>query len=110
MSISTNTVTTKLMLKEGNQMIVIFGWGHRTTKELGQKTLMYCPNCRNDRWWHLISYKTWFTLFFIPVIPYESKHLLYCGLCSHGVEIKRNKINEAKELLRQNVLVSDKQV
>ena len=62
--------------------MIIFGWGHRTTNDFGPTLALNCPNCKNDSWWHLVSYKTWFTLFFIPVIPYESEHLLLCEICS----------------------------
>jgi hypothetical protein len=32
------------------------------------------------------------------VIPYSSKHLLLCEVCSQGVELKGEKIQSAKQL------------
>lgn len=110
MSISINVITTNLALKGGVQIIIFFGWGHRITKEFGPTIALHCPNCKNDGWWHLVSYKTWFTLFFIPVIPYESKHLLLCEICSQGLELKGDQINKAKKLNNSAGLFIEKRI
>lgn len=78
--------------------MIIFGWGHQTTKEHGPTIAVRCPNCNNDVWWHWISYKIWFTLFFIPVIPYESKSLLLCGTCQQGIELTEEQLEKARLL------------
>jgi ribosomal protein S27E len=57
-----------------------------------------CPNCHNDTWLQLCRHRKWFTLFFIPVIFYSSKHLLMCEVCSRGVELKGEKIKRAKQM------------
>jgi uncharacterized protein YbaR (Trm112 family) len=79
-------------------MFFFFGWGHRTTTEHGPTIPGTCPNCKNQTWLHLLSYRTWFTLFFIPVIPYESKTLLICPVCSAGVELHLDQVERAKRL------------
>ena len=38
-------------------------------------------------------------MFFIPVIPYESGHLLICSVCSQGTELDKTKQAKAKELV-----------
>lgn len=42
--------------------------------------------------------KVWFTLFFLPVLPYESKHYLLCEICSRGIELDAQQVSKAKEL------------
>lgn len=81
-------------------MFFIFGWGRRTTNEQGPTVFGTCPNCDKQNWFQLFSFKTWFTLFFIPVIPYESKHLLICPVCSRGVQLRGDQIDKARNLNR----------
>ena len=38
------------------------------------------------------------TLFFIPIIPYESKNLLLCPVCSSGIELSGDAVDEAHRL------------
>ena len=84
-------------------MFFLFGWGHRTTNEQGPTIPIECPNCSNQTWLHLLSYRTWFTLFFIPIIPYESKNLLLCPVCTKGVELSGDQVPRAQHL---NVLAT----
>ena len=78
--------------------MIIYGWGRVTTKEYGPTMAVECPNCDNDTWLHLYRQRKWFTLFFIPVIPYSSKHLLLCEVCSQGIELKGDQIQRAKQM------------
>jgi hypothetical protein len=89
--------------------MIIFGWGHRTSKQYGPTLAVKCPNCGNDSWWHLLLLRTWFTLFFIPVIPYESKHVLICEVCGDGIELSIDQIVKAKEMNElANALIEDR--
>lgn len=54
-----------------------------------------CPNCKNDRYWNLVNAKTWFTLFFIPVIPYENNSYLLCPVCERGLQLHGEKKEQA---------------
>jgi hypothetical protein len=85
-------------LPRSKTMFFLFGWGHQTTKDYGPAVPMTCPNCRNNAYWHLLHIRVWFTLFFVPVIPYESKHYLLCEICSRGMELNGEQITKAKEL------------
>jgi hypothetical protein len=78
--------------------MIIFGWGRVTNKDYGPTMATKCPNCHNDVWLQLHTYRKWFTLFFIPVFPYSSKHLLLCDVCSQGVELKGEQIQTAKQM------------
>ena len=68
-------------------MFIIFGFGRRTIRVLGFTDARLCPNCRNASQWKVLLVRTWFTLFFVPVIPYESKHFAMCPVCSCGVQV-----------------------
>jgi len=34
--------------------------------------------------------RTWFTLFFIPCVPYETKYWVGCPHCKYGYEVDEN--------------------
>nr|GAT59652.1 predicted protein [Mycena chlorophos] len=70
-----------------------FGYQKRTTTELripgglqqkvkpaGDSDVRVCPNCHNAS---VFSAKKseWFTLFFIPLIPFSSKRVWVCQIC-----------------------------
>jgi len=79
-------------------MFFIFGWGKGTLKDFGPCLPVQCPNCHNKSMWHLLFRRTWFSLFFIPVFPYDSRHYMMCNVCSYGFELHGSEIDQAKEL------------
>lgn len=78
--------------------MIIWGWGRRTVRRYGPVTYQKCPNCNNSNWFNLVGIRRWFTLFFIPIIPYSSKHLLLCPVCSRGQELSGADLAHAKQL------------
>lgn len=81
-------------------MFFLFGWGRQTTADLGPTLPVSCPNCSNQTWFHLQSYTTWFSLFFVPVFPYDTKNVLLCPICSRGIELGADQVEKAKQLNR----------
>ena len=79
-------------------MFFIFGWGHQTVNDKGATMPLECPNCRNQVWYNLVATRSWFTLFFIPVIPYESHNYLLCQVCSQGLELAGDQVAGAEKL------------
>ena len=77
-------------------MFFIFGWGRTTVKDHGAFHPMLCPHCDNERYWQLYSKTTWFTLFFIPVIPYSFKYFLLCPICEHGLDLDKRTFDDLK--------------
>ncbi|MDR1066966.1 MAG: zinc ribbon domain-containing protein [Clostridiales bacterium] len=63
-------------------MFFIFGFGHKTIKRFGQINEDSCHRCNNNVKRELVKVTTWFTLFFIPIIPYKTQYLLICPICS----------------------------
>ena len=77
--------------------MIIFGWGTQTRRNYGQLKSAPCGICKYEGY-SLIRIITWFTLFFIPVIPYYSiKHLVLCNNCKNGYDISQEH-QEIKEL------------
>jgi hypothetical protein len=81
-------------------MFFIFGWGRKTVKDYGPTIPAKCGNCNNNVYFKLVNVKLWFTLFFVPVFPYESKYILLCSTCSRGRELYDKDIEKAKNYNR----------
>ena len=71
-------------------MLIVFGWGHQKTKILGSVLPRECENCHNCDAWVLVDVSNWFSLFFLPIFPYQVRHLLVCPVCGSGIELTRN--------------------
>lgn len=76
-------------------MFFIFGWGKTTVSEKGRTPEHYCEQCRNQTKFLLAERRTWFTLFFIPVIPYEHERLVLCPICSSGYVLNESQFRTA---------------
>ena len=79
-------------------MIFLFGWGHGTVRDDGETLPVMCDNCNNERFWHLTLHRRWFTLFFVPVFPYESAHYLQCPVCQRAAELDGEQLEQAQAL------------
>ena len=65
--------------------MIIFGT-KGTAKVLG--VLAYvCGICGNEAAQRLVERRRWFTLFFIPLFPFSTKHVITCAYCGGGTEI-----------------------
>lgn len=87
--------------------MIIFGWGFRTIKNFGPAFKNLCSHCNNEQYWNLSRVMTWFTLFFIPVFPYEIKYHLLCPVCKWGIELNQKQINDIKPIAEANQLLID---
>jgi len=81
-------------------MFVLFGLDKETRRDYGPAIPIVCPNCHNATYLRLIEVKKWFTLFFIPLFPYDSSYLLVCDVCSRGVELDDERFEKARKLCR----------
>lgn len=84
--------------------MIIFGWGYRRTKSIGPVKESHCGRCNNSVSLELVKLSTWFTLFFIPVFPYENRKLLVCPICGAYEEISKEEFDELETLKRQGLL------
>ena len=69
----------------------IYGWGRQIRNEFGPLFMRLCTHCNNEQYWNLSSVSVWFTIFFIPVIPYKFIRRIYCPVCSYGFELDSDK-------------------
>ncbi len=87
--------------------MIIFGWGHQTTKNFGPTFKNHCSHCNNEEYWVLTRIMTWFTLFFIPVFPYSIKYFLSCPICQYGLTLDSKQIEQIKPIAEANQLLID---
>lgn len=91
-------------------MFVIFGWNHQIVSNIGPVLSQVCPNCKNDEYWHLLKISNWFTLFFIPLIPYENKRLIMCPVCKEGMRIDGETFTVYKSIAEINKDFMEKRI
>lgn len=71
--------------------MLIFGFGDRKSEFLGTIGLMDCPRCRNTSEWPIHRVRSYFSFFFIPLIPYSTRYLLSCPVCREAREITQEE-------------------
>jgi len=81
-------------------LAVIIGWSRRT-KNYGTVMIAECQYCDNTFENRLVRYRTWFYLFFIPVLPISrARYSLVCPICNIGLDVSR----EEARILQQHQL------
>ncbi|MCB2219145.1 MAG: zinc ribbon domain-containing protein [Bacteroidetes bacterium] len=79
-------------------MLIIFGVGHKTYNNRSFRDATYCFHCHNTSRWLLSKITTWFSLFFIPVIPVKTAYGELCPICKQGKKLSRveyeSKVNQ----------------
>jgi len=80
--------------------VIIFGF-RKTRKILGTIGSHECSNCHNISNWDVVRLISWFTLFFIPIIPYRWQYFEICPICEHGREIKGEEKEELRNIIRK---------
>lgn len=77
--------------------LTIIGFGKVTADDLGETGREQpCVWCSAHVFYHLIFMRTWFTYFFIPLIPYRSAYRVMCPACGGGVTISGEEAKAAK--------------
>src|SRR5437762_10250151 len=70
-------------------MAIIWGYRRGAARDLGPALAIRCSTCAELEFWHLHRSVTWFTIFFIPLIPLLRQHFLLCPKCGNGMELER---------------------
>ncbi len=81
-------------------MFVLFGFDKEKIKDHGPAIPMVCPRCHNPTHFRLVEVSKWFTLFLIPIFPYEWTYWLKCDICSHGAELDDERFERAQRVAR----------
>jgi transcription elongation factor Elf1 len=77
-------------------MIFIFGVGYTKTYNYRAEKEFECPRCGNNVFLNLTKITKWFTMFFIPVFPYETKYIISCPDCKYEVSVDKIKFDNLK--------------
>ncbi|HEY9285346.1 MAG TPA: zinc-ribbon domain-containing protein [Pyrinomonadaceae bacterium] len=77
-------------------MFLIIGLGRSKKRDYGDVAQVRCPRCSNTVSYRHTHTRTWLTLYFIPVLPYRSERRLECPICSHGVRVLRDDVEEIR--------------
>jgi hypothetical protein len=79
-------------------MLLIFGMRNRA-HEHGPCVAATCPRCHNAVALSYVVVTRWFTLFFIPVIPFGRRRMLLCPICGWQREVTRQAEPLALEMI-----------
>ncbi len=79
-------------------MPILFGWGKTTVKDHGECIAASCPRCHNQVILRHLLVTTWFTLFFVPLIPYKRRRVLVCGICSWARDVPKEQVPLTDEM------------
>lgn len=74
-------------------MFLLFGFGKRTVKDYGAKEVIHCQRCNNAKQWQYKQTRTWFTLFFVPVIPYKTTYSRVCPICGNSEQLTKDEFS-----------------
>lgn len=76
--------------------MIIWGWGKVTKRFLGAVFSRTCSYCNRTEAWQLCVLRIWFTLFFIPIIPYKKAYCITCPNCGSYIEITKEQFEKIK--------------
>lgn len=76
--------------------MIIWGWGKVTKKKLGGVFQRTCTYCNVTSIWQLCIVRTWFTLFFIPIIPYKKTYCIICPNCGSYIKLTQEQFEKIK--------------
>ncbi len=86
-------------------MIFIFGISPKE-QTIGPAEERICPRCNNQRFWILKKSSQWFSLFFIPLIPFGSKYFMQCPICGEAEFLSKEQfVAKEKDAELNNQLV-----
>ena len=81
----------------GTIAFIIFGLKRRE-KDHGAAVPARCTHCQNDVLLHPYGWRTWFHIFWIPLIPWTATRTLSCPICLMTIEVDRSTYDDAIEL------------
>lgn len=76
--------------------MIIWGWGKVTKKRFGGVFQRTCGYCNATTVWQLCIIRTWFTLFFIPIIPYKKMYCITCPNCGSYIQVTKENFEKIK--------------
>ncbi len=87
--------------------MVIFGRWRQFRKIIWPVYKFLCKHCHNENYFYLQRITTWFTLFFIPIFPYERYYFLYCPTCNYWVKLNEEEAQKMIPIAKLNSALND---
>jgi len=78
---------------------IVYGWGNVKRTYVTDVARLTCPRCQVKGAWGLWRITKRATLYWIPVLPYSSHHVLFCPYCEAGIELTRGQLREVRAFL-----------
>ncbi|GCE14156.1 zinc-ribbon domain-containing protein [Tengunoibacter tsumagoiensis] len=69
-------------------------WGLRSRNKVLGQVQYTCSRCGNNSFHSMVRYRRWFTLFFIPLIPFNTRTISRCNICGFQENIANQRANE----------------
>jgi hypothetical protein len=79
--------------------MIIFGYRGGKRKDLGEALPMRCPQCNNATFYRYMTVTSWFSLFFVPVIPLKRRDYLVCPICTRALVLRKDQREMASKLV-----------
>jgi hypothetical protein len=79
--------------------VLIMGFGPRRPNDRGEVAPALCPNCGNHVTFRLLEMRSWFSLFFIPLVPGRARHAVTCPVCQYGILVDGAPLDQARDLI-----------
>ncbi|MCL3781195.1 zinc-ribbon domain-containing protein [Prolixibacteraceae bacterium JC049] len=76
-------------------MFILFGLDSKISDTFAGEN-GWCTHCNNSIRWHYYKQTNWFSLFFIPVIPFQKKFYKACPICKQTIEIYQQEFGHFK--------------
>lgn len=76
-------------------MLFLYGTKNKQ-KQLATSRELLCPCCNNVSRWQVVKHTTWFTMFFIPMIPLKNQYFEMCPVCKAGRKLTKKQANQWK--------------
>ncbi|TKG94344.1 zinc-ribbon domain-containing protein [Puteibacter caeruleilacunae] len=76
-------------------MFVLIGFDTKVSEETNT-TVSVCPHCNNINMWIAFKETTWFSLFFIPIIPLKTEYYKSCPICRYSIKLSKEEFRSIR--------------
>lgn len=90
-------------------MIIFWRW-RQINKDIWPTYNLKCEHCNNESFFYIKRISTRFTLFFIPIFPYEWYYFLYCPTCEHWIKLSYSKAENLVDIAKLNNRFVNKEI
>ena len=81
-------------------MLIIYGSRLFGAQNLGKAFYGRCDKCHKKTWKDLYKGRKWFTLYYIPLIPWRKTYQLRCKYCGQDFVIKKGGLKTILDVYR----------